>query len=113
MIHKKLGNLADGGVSLDKNTTMVVKNDSEAVRTIVKKDETGTYVIVADPAKHLTAHDPDGKLLFDGKIDSTAEQEKVPKDVWAKVEPMLEQVDRGPAPRGKKSAQQSSSPDQE
>jgi membrane-associated protease RseP (regulator of RpoE activity) len=92
-IKKQLGDLANGGVSLDKRATVVVENDGGAIRTIVKKDSSGTYVIVADPAKHLTAHDVDDKLLFDGMIDSPEQQAKVPPEVWKKVEPMLVELD--------------------
>lgn len=91
-IEKKLGNLAAGGVSMNKGATVVVKNQGESLRTMVKKDESGSYVIVADPAKHLTAHNAEGKLLFDGAVETPAEQEKVPKEVWKKVEPMLEDL---------------------
>jgi len=112
IIHQKLGNLADGGMNLGKDSTVVVKNEGERVRTIVKKDESGTYVIVADPAKHLTAHDSDGKLLFDGTIDSPEQQQNVPKEVWEKAKPMLEQLDHGPAPRGKKAGPENGSQDE-
>jgi len=97
IIRNRLGDLAAGGMNLGKDSTVIVKNEGEAVRTMVKKDETGIYVIVADPASHLTAHDQDGKLLFDGTIDSPEQQEKVPKAVWKKVEPMLKQIDQDPA----------------
>jgi len=39
--------------------------------------------------QHLTAHDKNGKLLFDGDIDTQAEQDKVPKDVLEKIKPLL------------------------
>jgi membrane-associated protease RseP (regulator of RpoE activity) len=97
IINKRLGNFADGGVNLGNDATVVVKNEGEQVRTMVKKDETGTYVIVADPAKHLTAHDANSKLLFDGAIESPAQQQKVPKEVWKKVAPMVEQLNQSPA----------------
>ena len=92
-IKEQLGELANGGVSLDKRATVVVKNDGGAIRTIVKKDASGTYLIVADPARHLTAHDVNDNLLFDGLIDSPEQQAKVPPDVWKKVKPMLGELD--------------------
>ena len=79
IVQQKLGNFADGGVNVGKDATVVVKNKGEAIRTMVKKDESGSYVIVADPAKHLTAHDANGKLLFDGTIETPEDQQKVPK----------------------------------
>ena len=103
IIEKKLGNLAAGGVNMGKSATVTVKNKGESLRTIVKKDESGSYVIVADPAKHLTAHDADGKLLFDGAIETTEDQQKVPKEVWKKVEPMLDDLKKD-LPAGGKSS---------
>ena len=70
----------------------------------MKKDETRFVVIVADPAKHLTAHDADGKLLFDGAIETPADQEKVPKGVWKEIEPMLDDLKKGPPVHGKSSS---------
>jgi len=93
LLQQKLGNLANGGASIHNDATVVVKNDGGAVRTIVKKDDSGTYIVVADPAKRLTAHDPNGKLLFDGSIDSVEQQQKVAPEIWKKVQPMLEQLD--------------------
>lgn len=106
-IKKKLRDLANDGASLDKRVTVVVKNDGGAMRTIVKKDSSGAYVIVADQATHLTAHDADNKLLFDGMIDSPEQRAKVPLEVWKKVEPMLVELDhpadiiQKPAPQSK------------
>ncbi len=92
ILTKKLGKLAHGGVNLDKDATVVVKSDTESVRTIVKTDDTGSYVILADPRKHLTVHDKDGKLLFDGPIETSEQQKAVPAEIWKQTEPMLEQL---------------------
>jgi len=89
-----LEELARSGVEVDKDATVTIKSRSDAVRTIVKTDDTGTYVIVANPNKRLTAHDKDGKLAFDGEIETSEQQEKVPKDVWKKVQPMIEQLNQ-------------------
>jgi len=89
---KELDELARAGVVVGKGATVVVKNDNKSVKTMVKSDETGTYVIVATPNKRLTAHDKDGKLLFDGDIETPEQQQKVPAEVWEKVKPMLEQM---------------------
>ena len=104
LMQKRLGNFAAGGVSVGKDATVVVKNNGGAIRTMVKKDDSGSYVIVADPAKHLTAHDADGKLLFDGAIETPEDQQKVPKEVWKKVEPMLEDLKKDAPPGGGKSS---------
>ena len=99
-LHQKLGDWAEGGVRLNKNSTVVVKNDAGTVRTLVTKDDSGTYILVADPAKHLTVHDPKSQLLFDGPVDSPAEQKKVPATIWKKVQPMIRQLNEnsGSAP---------------
>jgi hypothetical protein len=89
---KDLENLASGGMDLEKGATVVVKNDGKSVKTMVKADDSGTYVIVANPKKRLTVHDQDGKLLFDGAIDTSEDQGKVPKDLWDRVKPMLDQM---------------------
>jgi hypothetical protein len=89
---KDLEALAQGGVDLPQDATVVVKRAGSSVKTIVKADETGTCIIVASPRKHLTAHDKDGKLLFDGEIESDEQQQKVPAAVWEKVKPMLPEM---------------------
>ena len=89
-----LEDLARSGVEVDKNATVTIKSRNDSVRTIVKTDDTGTYVIVANPKKHLTAHDKDGKLAFDGEIETREQQEKLPKDLWKGVQPMIEQLDQ-------------------
>ncbi len=80
------------GVDVDKDATVIVKSRKNSVQSMVKTDESGTYVIVADPKRRLTAHDKSGKLLFDGMIETQDEQDKVPREVWEKVKPMLEQL---------------------
>ena len=84
--------LARRGLEVEKDATVVVKSNRNAVKSMVKTDETGSYVILADPKKHLTAHDKTGKLLFDGSIETAEEQEKVPKELWAKVKPMIDEL---------------------
>jgi hypothetical protein len=95
IIHKKLGDLADGGVNLTTNATVVIQNEGETTRTLVKTDADGTYVIVADPGKHLTVHNKKGRLIFDGPIETPQEQQKVPKELWKKVGPLTGQLEKG------------------
>jgi hypothetical protein len=90
--HQALEELAHSGVEVDKDATVTIKSRNESVRTMVKTDDGGTYVIVANPKKRLTAHDKDGKLSFDGEIETNEQQQKVPKDIWKKVQPMIEQL---------------------
>ena len=89
-----LEELARSGVEVDKDATVTIKSRNDSVRTIVKTDDTGTYVIVANPKKRLTAHDKDGKLAFDGEIETSEQQEMMPKEVWNKVQPMIEQLNQ-------------------
>jgi membrane-associated protease RseP (regulator of RpoE activity) len=85
----QLQSLTHGGVDMDKDATVTVRSKHNSSRTIVKTDDDGTIVLVAGDKQHLTARDKDGQLLFDGDIDTKAEQEKVPKTVWEKVKPLL------------------------
>ncbi len=89
---KALEQLAQGGITMDRNATVTVRSHNDSVRSIVKKDETGTYVMVANPKKRLTAHDNDGHLTFEGEIETPDQQEKVPEGIWKHVQPLLEQL---------------------
>jgi len=89
---KVLEELARSGVEVDKDATVTVKSSGTSVKTMVKADETGTYVIVADPKKRLTVHNKKGKMLFDEEIETPEQQEKMPKEIREKVKPMLEQM---------------------
>jgi hypothetical protein len=71
------------------NATVTLTRNGNSVKTIVKADTNGTYVIVANPNKRLTVHDKDGKMVFDDEIETKEEQQKVPADLWPEVEPML------------------------
>ena len=82
-------------VDVGNNATVTVTKDGNAVKTVVKSDDTGILVIVANPKKHLTAHDQDGKLLFDGEIETPEQQQKVPEQLWEKVKPLLQQIKPG------------------
>jgi hypothetical protein len=91
-----LEELARSGVLLDNKATVTVRSTDKSSRSLVKTDDSGTIVIVANPKLHLTAHDRDGKLLFDGAIETEEERAKVPKEVWEKVEPMLAKMNSKP-----------------
>ena len=100
---KDLEALARAKVDVENGATVTVTKDGASVKTIVKSDDTGVIVIVASPKKHLIAHDKEGKLLFDGSVETPEEQKKVPAELWEKVKPMLQQIkpadDAGPKPR--------------
>ncbi|HEX5219630.1 MAG TPA: PDZ domain-containing protein [Verrucomicrobiae bacterium] len=89
---KDLEALAKGGVDIGESATIVVKKNGHFIRTIVQTDDTGSYVIAAIPKKRLTARDKDGKLLFDGEIETPEQQGKVPAELWDKVKPLLQQL---------------------
>jgi hypothetical protein len=89
---RQLEALARDGVDVNKEATVIVRNKRNSSRTIVETDDNGTYIIEAGAKTHLTARDKHGKLLFEGEIDTPAEQEKVPKEVWEKAKPMFDQI---------------------
>jgi len=92
-VEKELEALAGSGMDVDKDATVVVRNAHNSTKTIVKTDDGGSYIIVANPKRHLTARDKDGKTLFDGPIETAEQQKKVPQDVWEKVKPMMDEVE--------------------
>jgi PDZ domain len=94
-LSKELTRLAGSGVDVGKDATVIIKSHGKSARTIVETGDSGSYVIVADPEKHLTAHDKHGRLLFDGAIETPAEQKKVPQEIWERIKPLLEQMDKG------------------
>jgi hypothetical protein len=87
-----LKDLTRSGVLLDKDARVVVRSSNPSARSLVQSDESGTIVIVSNPKRRLTVHDADGKLVFDGEIETADQQDKVPRDVWKKVEPLLDKM---------------------
>jgi Spy/CpxP family protein refolding chaperone len=83
---------AKAGSHAGNNATVTVRTTGQSVKSVVKADETGTIVIVSNPKPHLTAHDKDGKLLFDGAIETPEQRAKVPRDLWNQVEPLLDKM---------------------
>jgi hypothetical protein len=92
-VGRELESLVRDGVAVDKDATVILRDKRNSNRTIVQTDENGTIIIEAGAKKHLTARDKDGKLLFDGDIDTPAQEAKVPKAVWEKVNLLFEQLD--------------------
>lgn len=89
---KDMAELIRRGVALDKNATVTINSHGQSVKTLVKTDDTGSYMIVANPRKRLTVHDRDGKLLFEGEIETPEQQDKVPPELWKKVKPLVERL---------------------
>ncbi len=91
-VRKALEELGKSGLFVDNKTTVTVRSGGPGAKSIVNTDDSGTIVIVCNPKPHLTAHDPDGKLLFDGQIETAKQREKVPPELWTRVEPLLEKL---------------------
>ena len=89
---KTLRDVFRSGIDVNNNASVTVRSTDHQVRSMVKADESGTIVLVCNPKPHLTAHNKDGKLLFDGEIDTPEQRAKVPPELWEKVEPLLDQV---------------------
>jgi len=89
---KALKELQRSGLLADNGASVTVRSTGERVKSIVKADESGTIVVVSNPKPRLTAHDQDGKLLFDGEIDTPEQRAKVPPELWEKVEPLLDKL---------------------
>jgi hypothetical protein len=84
--------LLRSGIDVNNNASVTVRSTGQRAKSVVKADESGTIVLVSNPKPYLTAHDKDGKLLFDGEIDTPEQRAKVPPELWEKVEPLLDKV---------------------
>jgi hypothetical protein len=91
-LRKILEDLAGTTAIAGNNATVTVRTSGKSARNLVNTDENGTIILVANPTLHLTAHDKAGHLLFDGEIESTDQRDKVPHDLWARVEPLLDKI---------------------
>ncbi len=91
-LSKALKEVQRSGLLPDNSASVTVRSTGERVQSIVKADESGTMVIVSNPKPRLTAHDKDGKLLFDGEVDTPEQRAKVPPELWEKVEPLLDKL---------------------
>ena len=98
----RLKELLKSGVSVDDNATVVVRSKGKSSRSLVKTDDTGTIILVGPPDLRLTARDKDGKLLFDGEIDTDEQRAKVPRDLWERVGPLINKESVEPVESGKK-----------
>jgi hypothetical protein len=87
-----LENLARMGASVDNDASVTVRSTGGSAKSLVNADESGTIVMVRNPKLYLTAHDKNGKLLFDGEIETPAQRAQVPRELWKKVEPLLQKM---------------------
>ena len=90
--YKALRDFHRSKIDVDDNASVTVRSTGQKVKSIVKADESGTIVVVCNPKPRLTAHDKDGKLLFDGDVETPEQRAKVPPELWEKVEPLLDKV---------------------
>jgi hypothetical protein len=72
--------------------SVVVRSHANEVRSVIRSDDSGTMVIISSPKPRLTVHNKEGKLVFDGPISTTEERERVPKEIWERAEPMLDEM---------------------
>jgi hypothetical protein len=91
-VRKALEHLSGPGVLIGNKANVTVRSSGKGVKSLVNTDDSGTIVLVNKPKLRLTAHDKDGKLLFDGEIESEDQRSKVPPEVWQRVEPLLEKM---------------------
>ena len=88
----ELKSLAAAQAAMNAKATITVRSTGRAAKSLVTTDDSGTIVLVRNPKLYLTAHDQNGKLLFDGEIETAAERAKVPADLWNKVEPLVKKM---------------------
>ncbi len=111
-LHTEKGPFQDllkSGISVDENATVVVRSTGKTSRSIAKSDEWGTIAIVGPP-NHLTARDKSGKELFDGEIETPEQRAKVPREIWERVEPLLNEKLEAPEPPASPTAPQAPMP---
>lgn len=87
---KELEALAKAGVFVPQDANVTIRRIEKSSKSMVTADDAGTVVLVKNPKLRLTAHDKDGKMLFDGEIETKEQREKVPADLLKKVEPMIQ-----------------------
>jgi len=91
-VQRIIRELRQSGVQVDKKATVTVRSAGKGVKSIVKADESGTIVLVQNPKIHLTAHDKQGRLVFDGEVETREQQSKVSPDLWERVEPLVNKL---------------------
>ena len=96
-VRRALEEVAHSGVTVDNDATVTVRSSGKSSKSLVKTDDSGTIVLLNAPKLRLTAHDKDGRLIFDGEIQTDDQRAKVPRDLWERVEPLLKKMDAGPA----------------
>jgi len=91
-VQHQLKQIEKSDVVMDDDAKVTVRSTGKKVRSTVVSDDSGTIIIVCNPKPHLTAHDKDGKLVFDGEISTDGQRKEVPPDLLKKVEPLLDKM---------------------
>jgi PDZ domain-containing protein len=91
-LRKSLEDLSRANVALNKGATVTVRSTGGGMKSIVESDDSGAIVILKNPKLRLTAHDKDGKLTFDGEIETPEQRAQVPPELWKRVEPLLDKL---------------------
>jgi membrane-associated protease RseP (regulator of RpoE activity) len=95
MQRKELEALAKSGVFVPQDASVTIRRVEKSSQSLVSTDDSGTIVLVKNPKLRLTAHDKDGKMLFDGEVETAEQRAKIPDDLRKKVEPMIEKFTSG------------------
>jgi hypothetical protein len=95
---RALREIEESRILADNGASVTIRSTGNSVKSMVKSDESGTVVIVSNPEPRLTAHDKQGKLIFDGMIATPEQRKEVPKDLWERVEPLLDKMNSPEAP---------------
>ena len=93
---KALKEIEKSRILKDNNASVTIRSSGNSVKSLVRTDDSGTVVIVADPNPRLTAHDKEGKLIFDGEVQTAEQRDKMPRDLWERVEPLLDKMNVSP-----------------
>jgi membrane-associated protease RseP (regulator of RpoE activity) len=91
-VRKMLQDLVGSGVVVNNNASVTVRSSGKGATSLVNTDDSGTIVLLSDPKLHLTAHNKDGNLLFDGEIETAEQRNTVPRKLWKRVEPLLDKM---------------------
>ena len=91
-VRKILEDLVGAGVAVNNNASVTVRSSGKGVKSLVNTDDSGTIVIVTKPKLHLTAHDKEGQLIFDGEIETRSQRSQVPHVLWERVQPLLDKM---------------------
>lgn len=91
---KALQEIMQSKLLMERDAKVTVRSKDKGVKSLVRSDDHGTIVLLNQPKLHLTAHDKEGKLIFDGEIENAEQKAKVPRELLEEVEPLLEKMDQ-------------------